>query len=121
MPAPSTAACFGVSISLVSFLALPFAILIVEEDTDQRTSLIGMRQRTKLYFLPDLQRFTTKTRGGFNGFHCHRFITVSPAVCATMPLAMVKLIATSILLSFNGSSSRRRLASKSRSPVMASA
>ncbi len=50
-----------------------FYILIVEEDTDQRTSFIGMRQRNKAFIFQIQRFFTTKTRGGFNGFHCgHR-------------------------------------------------
>ncbi|ESC75996.1 hypothetical protein SEEN4881_04297, partial [Salmonella enterica subsp. enterica serovar Newport str. WA_14881] len=37
-----------------------FYILIVEEDTDQRTSLIGMRQRNKAFIFQIQRFFTTK-------------------------------------------------------------
>jgi hypothetical protein len=60
MPAPSTAACFGVSTFLVSF-SLCFDVLIVQEDTDQRAGLVGVRQRDKALIF-QLQRFFATKR-----------------------------------------------------------
>ncbi len=57
--APSTAACFWRSISLVSFLALPFTYWIVEEDTDQHEPHWYAPAEQSFYF-PDQRFFTTK-------------------------------------------------------------
>lgn len=80
-------------------LRFHFDVLIVEEDTDQCTRLVGMRQRDETFVFQIQRFFAAKAGGGFNGFNGgNRGRVVFPAVCATMPLAMVKLIAASILL-----------------------
>ena len=46
-----------------------FDVLVVQEDTNQRAGLIGMGQRDKAFIFQHQGFFTTKTCGGFNGFH----------------------------------------------------
>ena len=54
---------------LRQFFRFRFDVLIVEENTDQRTRLVGVRQRDKTLVFQVQRFFTTKAGGSFNRFH----------------------------------------------------
>ncbi|EIM35643.1 hypothetical protein PGS1_12922 [Enterobacter cloacae subsp. cloacae GS1] len=68
MPAPSTAACFGVSTFLVELFGFALHKLIVKEDTNQRAGFVGVRQRDKALVFQLQGVITAQTGCRFNGF-----------------------------------------------------